>query len=163
MSRKKSRKKHSGGRKNSQSPANRGGAAPSNTSSGTQQKAQQVTIQGYSGPVPHPDILAQFDQIVPGSAEQIVNQFVQETNHRHRLERRALAAEIVDERENRRERRLGQIFGFVIALVVLSGSVVSSVLGAQWPGGILGVGGLAALVGVFVFNRKYPVNQNKNK
>ena len=37
----------------------------------------------FSGPLPPPDLLAQYDQVMPGLAQKIVSQFESETNHRH--------------------------------------------------------------------------------
>lgn len=44
------------------------------------------TLEMYSGPIPHPQILAQFDALAPGSAKKIINNGVGESVHRRRLE-----------------------------------------------------------------------------
>lgn len=44
----------------------------------------------YSGPVPHPSILKGFEEIVPGSAKQILDDAHGQTVHRQTMERNAL-------------------------------------------------------------------------
>ena len=46
---------------------------------------RRVTIEGaaFSGPLPAPSTLAEYDQVVPGLAREIVDQWKAETQHRH--------------------------------------------------------------------------------
>ena len=51
-------------------------------------QAEQHSIQiseqhHYSGPLPRPDDLAKYDQIVPGAAERIIKMAEAEMLHRH--------------------------------------------------------------------------------
>lgn len=47
--------------------------------------AQRV-MKKFSGPLPHPDILEGYDKVCPGSAGKIINHFVKEQDHRHKIE-----------------------------------------------------------------------------
>jgi hypothetical protein len=40
----------------------------------------------YSGPLPHPDHLAQYEAVVPNSARTILDMAVREQAHRHRMQ-----------------------------------------------------------------------------
>ena len=53
-----------------------------------------------------------------------------------------------------KERRIGQIFGLVIGIVAIVGGVVAALNGAEWPGGLIGTGGVATLVAVFVYGKR---------
>jgi uncharacterized membrane protein len=46
---------------------------------------RRVTVESaaFSGPLPAPSILAEYDQVVPGLAREIVDQWKAETQHRH--------------------------------------------------------------------------------
>ena len=51
--------------------------APQTAGRGTPQF--QATVQTYTGPLPHPDILARYEEVVPGSNRIIFEQFVRQT------------------------------------------------------------------------------------
>ena len=41
----------------------------------------------YSGPIPHPNILKQFEEVIPGSADRILKMAEKEQEHRHEFEK----------------------------------------------------------------------------
>jgi len=67
---------------------------------------QQVA---WSGPIPPPNQLAEFEAIIPGSAERILKMAEQEGEHTREIQRRAVIADI-------RSQYLGQIFGLIFSL-----------------------------------------------
>jgi uncharacterized membrane protein len=71
---------------------------------------QIAVIQGtaYSGPLPPPQQLAEFEQIVPGSAQAIFDEFQAQGPHRRRIERWVVISDIV-------RAQLGQFCGVGIA------------------------------------------------
>lgn len=98
----------------------------------------------YSGPLPHPDILAQYDQIVPGSARQIINSFHSQTEHRISIEKKVIEADTW-------KSKLGLVAGFVIALV---GLIIAWDLGRnshEWAAAVIAGGTLASIVGSLVY------------
>jgi uncharacterized membrane protein len=103
--------------------------------------------ESYSGPIPHPRILGQIDEIVPGAAKQILDDAHGQTAHRQEMERKYLDAGI----ENSRR---GQWFGFIVAMSVVLGSMGLIALGYSVWGFSLALFGLAALVGVFVYTQR---------
>lgn len=111
-------------------------------------------VQHFSGPLPHPDTLAGYDQIVPGAADRIIQKFEQQTEHRIEMER------IVINSGTKKE-SLGLIFGFVIAMTTIIGGIVTALLGKEFLGGGLSFAGLAILVGAFLFTR--PKQSKKNE
>lgn len=104
-------------------------------------------FQAFSGPLPPPEILQKFDEIVPGAAERIIKMAEDQSAHRRELERRVIISDV-----NRS--KWGQILGFIIAVVGLVVSAVIAIYGSAITGGILGVGTLASLVGVFMYGSK---------
>jgi uncharacterized membrane protein len=49
-----------------------------------------VEFQAYTGPIPPPTILAQYEQICPGAASRIITQFEEQGRHRRVIERRTV-------------------------------------------------------------------------
>jgi len=112
-------------------------------------------VEMSSGPMPHPEVLEAYNQLVPGAAERILVTFEKETEHRQSLERKTLDAQVEDAKADRSERRLGQIFAFLIGVVAISWGGIAAIKGAEITGGFIGVGGVAALVWVFIRGQTY--------
>lgn len=103
--------------------------------------AQQSEV--FQGPVPHPDILRGYEDIVPGAADRILTMAEKEADVRHELQQKALDSDI-------RDSRLGIIFGFVLVLVCIvaavaiayfiptnGGAIASAVVGAAGIGTVI--------------------------
>jgi len=78
----------------------------------------QVTAQQFSGPVPHPEILQGYDQVLPGAAERILTMAELDQKHQIQLESSAqhLAA---------KEIKRGQIFGLIVSISAFITSIAS--------------------------------------
>lgn len=109
---------------------------------------QLVAIQGqqYSGPIPPPEILQGFENIVPGSAERILRMAEENGKHQRELESKALDGTY-------KTIKTGQIFGFIIGIVALLSSVVALFLGSEIAASIIGGTTVVGLVTVFVTGR----------
>ena len=103
--------------------------------------------QSFSGPLPHPDVLRQFNEVVPGAAERIIKMAEEQSAHRKELEKKVIDSDIS-------RSKWGQILGFIIAITGLGVSAMVSVYGNALAGGIIGVGTLVSLVGVFMYGSK---------
>ncbi len=98
----------------------------------------------FSGPLPPPQILSEYERIVPGSAAKIIEMAVSQSEHRKSLEAKVIGSNVLNS-------KLGLWFGLIIGLAGISGSVVLGVFGRQWSSGFLGAGTLVSLVSVFVY------------
>lgn len=101
----------------------------------------------FSGPMPHPKHLREYDQILPGAAERILSMAERNLDHNMQSNRTALEAEIDD-------RKRGMYFGF-FSLVFLIGGGFGSLFVTDnpiVPGIFLGTAALGA-VGMFVRGR----------
>ena len=74
-------------------------------------------------------------------------------SHRHGIELGTLQANIELANRDRTTYRIGQCFGLCIGVVALLCATYSAANGAQIVGSIIGGGGLASLVGVFLAAR----------
>lgn len=98
----------------------------------------------FSGPLPPPEVLKKFDEVVPGAAERIIKMAEGQFAHRTELEKKVINSDIA-------RSKYGQVLGFIIAIVGLFVSATVSIYGNAITGGIIGVGTLASLVGVFMY------------
>ena len=112
--------------------------------------------QSFSGPLPPPEILRKFDEVVPGAAERIIKMAEDQSIHRKELEKKVIDSDIA-------RSKWGQILGFVIAIAGLVVSAIVVVYGSAIAGGIIGVGTLASLVGVFMYGSKTRSEERKVK
>ena len=129
--------------------------------------ASVVIAQEFGGPLPPPSILREYDDVIPGMGEKLVQGFHDEMAHRRELEKRSVDAEIVDQQASRQERRRGQWFGFTICMTAIVGGTVAAMVApataGQVAGGLIGTGGLASLVAVFMTGRPTAKEEAKEK
>ncbi|CAM3019921.1 DUF2335 domain-containing protein [Staphylococcus argensis] len=45
-----------------------------------------ATLEMYNGPIPHPKVLEGYDKLDPGSAKRIINNGIEESKHRRKME-----------------------------------------------------------------------------
>ena len=102
----------------------------------------------FSGPIPPPEIMRQYNQIIPGSAERILKMAEKEQDHRHEIEDRLIKSEILNT-------RLGLIFGFIIGITgIICGSIVI-MHGNNVGGSVISATGISILVGLFIKRTKH--------
>jgi len=94
----------------------------------------QITLQAqqWTGPLPPPAALEQFECVIRGGAERILRMAEQEQAHRIGQENKGLAAEIDDSRR-------GQWLGGM-AFSAITGAAINSVFGGPWQASVALVG-----------------------
>ncbi|SRR5579884_1907862 len=116
-----------------------------------QQRAQsQVDAElhmSFSGPVPPPDMLRSYNEIVPGAAERIMNLFEEQVRHRHAMER--FTAE-----NDARQSFLGLVLGFIIAVAGLVLSLIFALTGREISAIVTFVTDVVALTSIFVYGSR---------
>lgn len=80
-----------------------------------------VKEESFSGPIPHPRHLAEYNQIVPGSASMLINMAKSDLDHTHRLQERALEADISDMKQ-------GRWLGFAALVILMIGAIVCGLM-----------------------------------
>ncbi len=116
-----------------------------NTSQGANES--KVTISGFQGPLPPPVALAEYDKILPGSADRILTMAESEQKHRHEIDRKGLATAV-------RANLVGQCFGFVIGVIGVVGGIYLVSADRSLSGLTIFVGSIASLVGVYIFRQR---------
>jgi len=108
----------------------------------------------FSGPLPPPQVLKDYNDVLPDAAERIIAMAETQSVHRQSLERLSVEATLQDARAGRAERRTGQWLGFTLALVAIVGGSLAAILSpgtaGQIGGAVIGGSALVSLVSVFV-------------
>ena len=98
----------------------------------------------FSGPLPPPTIMEQYEMIVPGAAERILKMAEDQSRHRQTIEKRVIYSDT-------RNSLLGLIFALVLGVVVIVCSIYLVVNGKQIAGTIVSGAYLVSLVSVFIY------------
>jgi uncharacterized membrane protein len=128
-------------------------SAHSASDSEDQVAAAQATLhtithsQSFSGPLPPPQVLQQYNAAHPDLANRIVQMAENEQAHRHLIENTALQGSINAEKR-------GQRYALAICMVVVLASFGIIWKGYQISGTILAGGTLSTLAYVFITGRK---------
>ena len=101
-------------------------------------------LQQYSGPIPPPVMLEQYNKIVPGAAERILKMAEEQASHRRNLEKQALST---DSRNS--------TFGIVCALLISAGVLFLAgyaiKLNQPIAASLISAVGIGSLVGTFIY------------
>ncbi len=116
--------------------------------------SQRLEVSQYNGPLPNPEIVARYDEVLPGSAERTFRMVESEQEHRHKMQARQLEAEIADQKEVRNIEKTGQIFALIFSVVAMGVSGVTALNGKELTASIFGVGGMGSLVVAFIQGRQ---------
>ncbi len=108
---------------------------------------QRVETRMHSGPLPDPQTLEQYNQILPGAADRIIGMAEREQAHRHIIQQKTLTAQFA-------ATIAGQACAVLIGLAGVSGGIYLAAQGQPLGGFGVFFTSLAGLVGVFFYNRK---------
>ncbi len=122
-------------------------------------QAQLTLSQTWQGPIPSPQDLREYAAIDPSFAERIIAMAEKtaglaesQLQHRHAMEKKLLFGMNV-------RAHWGLGLAFVISRSALGGAVALGLEGHTVSSGVLGVGDLASLAGVFIYGRKDQAKQ----
>jgi uncharacterized membrane protein len=106
---------------------------------------QQMLVSAR--PIPSPEELHAYDEVVPGAAERLLTIFEQQVQHRHEMERQSLQAEI-------HLALWGQRFAFFVACggLVLSGAF--GLTGREGSAIATFITSIVALAGLFIYGNR---------
>jgi uncharacterized membrane protein len=127
-----------------------------NTARQTQSSAKhsQTVIAQFSSPLPPPEMLANYERAQPGLINKIIEMTEKESNHRRELEKQKLLAEVESLHRGDTLISRAQIFALIIAVLTIVGGCTTAILGAPIAGGIIGITGIAGIIGSFIKNSK---------
>jgi uncharacterized membrane protein len=114
----------------------------------------RMVTTAFSGPLPSPDLLQHYEDIVPGLAADIVGWTTTQTAHRQQIENRAIG---IDEKLSTWhivERLIGQLFAFIIAISVLGTVIYLAMNGKETAAAAVGVIGFGGIISAFIYGRR---------
>jgi uncharacterized membrane protein len=106
----------------------------------------ELAEASFSGPLPHPEVLRGYEELVPGAAERLLKMAEEQARHRQGLERIVVAG-------GSRRANIGMWLGFIISIVVLALSAALILKGHEVAGTVIGSVDLVSLATVFVVGR----------
>lgn len=106
-----------------------------------------VKRSSFSGPIPHPEILAGYNNAVGNGAERVLGMAERQSAHRISLEEQVIKEEL-------RQSRRGQTFGFLLGIIGMAISAFMAYTGHDTVATIFGSTTIVGLVTVFVVGRK---------
>ena len=135
----------------------------------------QVQTYHRSGPLPPPEELERYGQLMPGLIERIVSTAEKEQEHRfyvqkEELNQNTLALEITQRdgvradyivKTENRNSLIGLISAFFSLFFCITGSVICAYLNHPWTSSI--IGGIALIVSSFVYGSRLRYNNSNHK
>jgi len=106
----------------------------------------------HIGPLPDPETLTKYSEIIPNGAERIMQMAEKQLDHRMKMENKVVGGQML-------QSNIGQFLAFLIGIAALGASTYCIVSGYEWSGSALGIGGLTGLVTAFIKGRS---SQEKN-
>jgi len=100
------------------------------------------------GPLPPPEALERYNQILPGAADRILAMAERQEQHRQKMEEQVITSNVSSQ-------KLGVKLGFVVAMTAILGGIGLALAGASGAGLTSIIAALAALVGVFVYGKRH--------
>ena len=109
--------------------------------------AVSKTVRHHRGPYPSPEQFKEYSEVDPEIVTKILAHTEKEQTHRHNMDKRGQDYDFA-------QKLFGQTFGFLIGIAALVYGAHVATSGSPWPGALLGGGGVASLVAVFVYGKK---------
>lgn len=113
--------------------------------------AAKVFAREFSGPIPSPDIMADYENIMPGATDRIIAMAENQSKHRQSMESIKVKAES-------RDSLLGVIFAFMLGIGCIIACMVMVIMVPSAAGvicgAVLGVTGISAIISTFLRNTR---------
>lgn len=121
--------------------------------------SQVVSRSQFSGPIPPPNIMKGYEDILPGSADRILKMAENQSEHRRTIESKCVNTEA-------RDSLLGVVFAFLLSLIVVITGLLMVLLSdnniPQISGSLISASGVAVIVKNFIFGTRNSWKSDKN-
>lgn len=114
------------------------------------------SFHSYSGPLPSPASLDQYNRIIPDGADRIMKMAENQSSHRIKIEELVIRGQV-------RESGRGQIFGLILSLLALGSAVVLAFYNHEVVASIIGGTTIVSLASVFVLGKREQKNKLSEK
>ncbi|MBP7796081.1 MAG: DUF2335 domain-containing protein [Elusimicrobiales bacterium] len=120
------------------------------------EQSRIMVTSHYSGPIPPAAELEKYKNVIPDAPERILKMAENQNAHRIELENFAIHEQIS-------ESKRGQIFAFVIALIMIVCGTICILKDHDWAGSIMVGGTLISLVYAFINGKTKQKKDLENK
>lgn len=107
----------------------------------------RIEQRSYSGPLPPPQVLAEYEKTLKGSADRILQMAEREQGARHSIDREIIA-------NAAKQHKRGQYMGCALVIVLAAMAFTLGFLGHDWLSGMVFTGAIVSVAGIFVLNRE---------
>ncbi|MCM1065238.1 MAG: DUF2335 domain-containing protein [Eubacterium sp.] len=119
----------------------------------------KVIEREFHGPIPSPDIMSGYEDIMPGATDRIIAMAEKQSGHRQSME-------AIQVRAESRDSLLGVIFAFMLGMGCLAACVIMVInvpnAAGAICGSVLGVTGISAIITAFLQNTRKQNKEGKN-
>ena len=120
---------------------------PTNTANPKPDNGVLLVGESFSGPLPPPSVLAEFEQVEPGAANRIISMTENQLRHNQEMEKLVVNSTVGDS-------RLGVWLAFILVIVVSVGGVIVAVLGHSVAGAVICISVIGGIVGTFIYGTR---------
>jgi len=113
------------------------------------------------GPIPPPQMLAEYEQAFEGGARWFFTQAAEEAKHRRQLEKEESERLTMAVQADYGKIFVGQILAFVLAIATIIGGIYLIATGHDIGGLVAVIGALATLAGVFIYRTRLEMSQER--
>lgn len=117
-------------------------------------------MESYSGPLPHPKILAEYEQALPGTADRIVAMAEKEQEHRHNTQNEMIKVES-------RDSACGMVFAFVLSIACIIAAIVIICMVPNAAGAFcsafMGASGMISVIITFIKSTRHNSDKNEDE
>ncbi len=114
---------------------------------------QQSTI--FSGPIPHPEILSQYEKISPGFANRIIAMAEKEQDERIKLNNKIVEYQHIQEINDQKIIRNGYYFSLIAILLIVSLCTYGFYMGFATQTATIASSVIVALAAIFIGKNKW--------
>ena len=115
--------------------------------------SESIRFSGFSGPLPPPEVLGQYEKLCPGPSDRIIRLAEEEAMHRRSIEQSIARTEMEQAKRDSDEARRGQLCALLITLAAIGAGAYTAIAGHEVAGSIIGVGGIGSIVTTFLIGR----------
>lgn len=105
-----------------------------------------VTQNHHSGPLPSSETMVEYNSVIPNGADRIMIMAEKQQEHRMIIEKKAIGSQLSQSKN-------GQIFGFILCLIIIIASTYLGSTGHETIGSILGSTTIIAMASIFVLGK----------
>ncbi|MDR0961435.1 MAG: DUF2335 domain-containing protein [Mediterranea sp.] len=109
----------------------------------------------FQGPVPHPDILKGYEDVLPGTAERILSMAEKQQTHGIEMEKFIV-------KNSSKQSVYGQVWGGIITILCLVVTLVLGYAGHDALAGVIGSTTILGIATIFVLNKKPRKKENED-